>query len=55
VWSKPKFLEIHFDEARVIQFQNYWQSREAEDFHYLVETRLFPEKDSSLPLELREW
>ncbi len=54
-WREPKFLEIHYDQARIFKFENNWCSSEVNDYHYLVEIRLFPQKDYSLPLNLRMW
>ena len=48
VWSKPKFLEIRYEKARVFKFTNFWHSQEVQDFKYVVELRLMPSGKSSL-------
>ncbi len=48
VWSKPKFLEIRYEKARIFKFSNFWNSQEVQDFKYIVELRLMPSSESSL-------
>lgn len=49
VWREPKVLEIHYDEARIFKFTNFWQSEKVDKFSYVVEIRLIPSrKDFSL-------
>jgi hypothetical protein len=56
VWEKPQLLGIQYDEARILQFKNFWQSAEVQNFRYVVETRLKPTAtDFSLPLSDRKW
>lgn len=55
LWSEWRFLEIHYDEARISKFKNYWESQEVDDYHYHVEIKLFPKEGNSLPLNLRTW
>jgi hypothetical protein len=56
VWNEPKLLEIRYEEARIFKFKNYWQSREVQNFHYIVELKLVPERaDFSLPIKDRMW
>lgn len=45
-WKEPRFLEISYSSGRIWHFQNFWQSKEVENFNYLVETRLKPMSDS---------
>ena len=39
-WIKPKLLNISYDEARIFKFANIWQSRDADNFGYVVELKL---------------
>ncbi len=56
VWKKPQLLEIQYDEARILQFKNFWQSAHVQNFRYIVEIRLGPTAtDFSLPLSDRKW
>ena len=48
VWSKPKVLEIRYENARVFKFSNFWHSQEVQNFEYVVELRLMPRGESSL-------
>ena len=54
-WRKQQFLEIHYNEAQIVNFRNYWQSQELDNFHYLVEIMIYPNKDRSLPSALTNW
>ena len=47
-WSKPKFLEIKYDKARIFGFRNSWHSQEVQNYQYTVELRLVPSDESSL-------
>jgi len=48
-WREPKVLEIHYKEARIFHFKNFWHSKDVQNFTYVVEIRLKPEtKDYSL-------
>jgi hypothetical protein len=42
VWSKPGKLEIRYDRARIFSFVNFWQSRDVDNFKYVVEVQLVP-------------
>ncbi len=44
-WREPKVLEIYYKEARIFHFSNFWQSKDVQDFSYVVEVRLRPETD----------
>ena len=44
VWREPKVLEIHYNEARIFKFTNFWQSKKVDDFSYVIEIRLVPSK-----------
>jgi hypothetical protein len=49
-WKESRILEIKYDEARILDFRNYWYSREVDDFNYVVEVVLAPTRaESSLP------
>jgi hypothetical protein len=54
-WKEPRFLEIYYDEAEIYKFSNIWQSHGVDDFHHVVELRLFPQKDYSVPFDRRYW
>jgi hypothetical protein len=43
-WREPKVLEIHYDEARIFHFSNFWQSKLVDNFNYVVEVRLAQSK-----------
>lgn len=45
-WLEPKFLEIRYKQGRIHKFTNFWQSKEIQDFRYVVELRLVPLTDS---------
>ena len=49
-WNVDKILEIHYDEARIFQFKNFWYSKDVQNFQYVVELKLAPlnEKGHSL-------
>lgn len=38
-WIKPKVLEIIYKKARIINFRNFWESKDVENFGYIVEVR----------------
>jgi hypothetical protein len=55
-WLQNQLLELRYDEARISQFKNIWQSKEVRDFKYVVELRLQPTgSDFSLPFGDRNW
>lgn len=41
-WQQPKFLQVQYKEGRIFHFSNFWQSKEVQDFKYVVEIRLMP-------------
>ena len=43
-WRESKVLEIHYEEARIFRFSNFWQSKNVDNFSYVVEVRLAPSK-----------
>jgi len=47
-WRGPKRLEISYDSARIFNFFNFWHDREVDNFTYVVEIRLSPNKPSQL-------
>jgi len=56
IWKQPKLLSIQYDEARILQFKNFWQNAEVQDFRYVVEVQLNPTATNfSLPLSDRQW
>lgn len=48
MWREAKRLEISYDEARIFSFLNYWYDRDLDDYRYVVEIRLLPQKASQL-------
>ena len=48
VWSKPRKLEIRYDQARIFSFANFWQSKDVDNFKYVVELQLVPTGPSQL-------
>lgn len=47
-WKRPKSLEIQYEEARIFHFSNFWQSKDVQNFGYVVELHLKPLNPSSL-------
>jgi len=41
-WKSEKFLEIQYEQARIFNFINFWQSGELHDYRYIVEICLTP-------------
>lgn len=41
-WGFGRVLEISYEQARIHHFTNFWQSRDVENFAYVVELRLNP-------------
>src|SRR5262249_51464804 len=41
-WPMPRFLRFSYREARIFNFTNFWQSRDVQNFLYIVEIRLDP-------------
>jgi hypothetical protein len=48
VWQKPRKLELHYDEAWIYSFSNFWHSKDVDDFKYVVELQLVPAGPSQL-------
>ena len=50
-WREPKLLEIHYRQARIFGFRNYWSywnpARPEEDRKYVVEVKLAPLAEGS--------
>jgi hypothetical protein len=46
-WKSERFLEIQYEQARIFNFLNFWQSSELQDYRYIVEIRLTPLAQSS--------
>jgi hypothetical protein len=38
-WRQPKFLDINYNQARIFQFMNFWQSKDVDSLRYVVEVR----------------
>jgi len=41
-WKSDRILEISYDEARIFKFKNFWQSKDVQNFQYVVELKLAP-------------
>ncbi|MFN8969884.1 MAG: hypothetical protein ACK5XR_14415, partial [Pseudanabaena sp.] len=41
-WIENKILEIDCKSARIFRFSNFWQSKEVQDYRYIVEIRISP-------------
>ncbi len=39
-WKQSRFLEIRYEKGRIFLFTNFWNSKEVQDFDYVVELRL---------------
>ncbi len=39
LWRETNFLEIKYKQARIFQFTNFWQSKDVDNFRYVVEVR----------------
>jgi len=48
VWTKPKKLEIRYDQARIFSFTNFWHRKDIDNFQYVVELQLVPTAASQL-------
>jgi hypothetical protein len=44
-WIRPKLLLLEYQQARIFQFTNFWQSRAVDDWSYVVEIREQPLTD----------
>jgi len=49
VWREQKVLEVRYNKARIFKFSNFWESKDVENFEYVVEIRLNPLSNHSLP------
>lgn len=54
-WSEVKLLKIQYKEARIFHFKNFWQSKEIENYSYVVELRLEPTQSSFSLSERDRW
>jgi len=55
-WRESKLLDVQYSEARIMNFRNYWQANEVDNFRYVVEIRLSPASTNfSLPIRDRQW
>jgi len=41
-WIENKILQIDCKSARIFRFSNFWQSKEIQDYKYIVEIRISP-------------
>lgn len=48
-WERPRFLTIHYKKGRIRHFTNIWYTKDVQNFEYVIELRLVPETDSTLP------
>lgn len=48
-WREQKVLEVRYNKARIFKFSNFWGSNDVENFEYVVEIRLAPLSNHSLP------
>ncbi len=39
-WKQPQLLSIRYKKARIFHFSNFWQSKEIENFRYIVNLQL---------------
>lgn len=49
IWKAPRFLVIQFSKGEIFKFSNLWMSKKVQDFRYLVEIRLRPLSERSIP------
>ena len=49
MWKAPRFLVIQFTKGEIFSFTNLWMSKKVKNFRYLVEIRLQPLEDRSVP------
>jgi hypothetical protein len=49
-WIEPKRLEVSFYSGRIFEYSNFWQSRDVQDFQYVVQIYL---TDINAPLKGR--
>ena len=47
-WRESKRLEVSYDAAWIYSFHNYWHNRNVDNYKYVVEIRLSPNKASQL-------
>ena len=55
LWRESKFLEIKYKQARIFQFTNFWQSKDIDNFSYVVEVRETPLSRSKALSESDRW
>ncbi len=41
-WLENKVLQIDCKSARIFRFSNFWQSKDVQDYRYIVEIRISP-------------
>ena len=49
VWQRPHFIEIHYRKGRIFSFASFWSSKDVQGFKHVIELRLAPETDATLP------
>jgi hypothetical protein len=47
-WKEPRFLEVSYSKGRIFDFTNFWESKDVQNFSYVVEIRLRPYDGRSL-------
>jgi hypothetical protein len=45
-WRDSRFLEIKYKQARIFYFMNFWQSKDVDNYAYVVEVRETPLSES---------
>jgi hypothetical protein len=46
-WSSSKHLRIKYRQARIFKFTNYWDSRDVDNFNYVVTIREIPTEEDA--------
>jgi len=54
-WRKAKFLEMRYRQGRIFQFTNFWQSKDVDNFSYVVEIRETPLSQSHVLSASDRW
>lgn len=49
IWKGPRLLVIRFTKGEIFEFTNLWRSGSVQKFKYLVEIKLEPLNDRSIP------
>ena len=54
-WCKNRLLEIHYKNARIFKFSNFWQTKNLENWSYVVELKLVPQEQDFSLTEQDRW